>query len=656
MDWLLIAARAVHYAATISLAGVFAFCALVLAADAPPRLGRRLLMLAWASLLMTLASGALWLLQLAAQLGGRPWGAALAQGIVTTVLADTRFGRLWILRFFLAVALGVLLLMLARPRRGRGWRWAGLGLAAPILASLAWAGHGGASPGVAGDLHLAADILHLLAAGVWLGGLVPLALLLMEYRQIADAGAAALAHRAVSRFSLLAACSVAVLLAAGLVITWFLAGSLPALIGTHYGRLLLAKIALFFAMVFVGAINLLRLSPRLAVFPAPRRLAPAEAAIGHLRRNALIEAGLGLAVLSIVAILGTLPPGLHTEPRWPLPFRVELAGLAALSKLGLALLLALAVFATAAAAASAARGRYRRAFAAGGGLAAAIALGALLLRPAAEPAYPTSFFAPAEPYAAAAIEHGAGLYAANCAMCHGADGKGDGPAAATLGVRPADLTAPHLLDHRAGDLYWWISHGKGKGAMPGFAGVLRPAERWAVIDFVRARAAGLLSRKVGPQLSTGFAPPVPDFAFEAGGRQQTLDRLLKTGPALLVLLGGAPSPARLARLAGVRERLATDGLPLVAVAVAPVAAGPPEAAPASGIAASAPDVAASLALFRETGDGGETDLLLDRAGRVRARWTATGPGGLPDATLIAADAAQAARLPGPGETHAGHPH
>ena len=106
--------------------------------------------------------------------------------------------------------------------------------------------------------------------------------------------------------------------------------------------------------------------------------------------------------------------------------------------------------------------------AAWGGFAICAALGALVARPAIEPAYPTSFYAPAEPYAAASIEHGARLYAGNCALCHGAGGKGDGPAAAALTVRPADLTEPHLFAHTEGDLFWWVSHGKANGVMPGF--------------------------------------------------------------------------------------------------------------------------------------------------------------------------------------------
>jgi len=49
-----------------------------------------------------------------------------------------------------------------------------------------------------------------------------------------------------------------------------------------------------------------------------------------------------------------------------------------------------------------------------------LALGWFPLRPAIEPAYPTSYYAPSEPYAAASIVRGAVLYTDNCALCHGA--------------------------------------------------------------------------------------------------------------------------------------------------------------------------------------------------------------------------------------------
>ena len=178
-----------------------------------------------------------------------------------------------------------------------------------------------------------------------------------------------------------------------------------------------------------------------------------------------------------------------------------------------------------------------------------LAIGSLPLRPAIEPAYPTSYYSPTEPYAAASIVRGAAVYDENCALCHGAMGHGDGPAAARLPIRPADLTAPHLFAHSPGDLFWWVSHGRDDGVMPGFAGVLSANQRWDVINFIRARAAGVLTRETGPDVNTSAAPPVPDFAFEAGGMQHTLGQTLETGPVLLVLFAPPAPSTRLLQLA-----------------------------------------------------------------------------------------------------------
>src|SRR5262249_14885896 len=94
----------------------------------------------------------------------------------------------------------------------------------------------------------------------------------------------------------------------------FLAGSVPALVGTDYGRLLLLKTALFCTMVGIAAVNRQRLTPRLASAKNPdaARLPP---------RNSLIELRLGLGVLVVVGALGTIPPALHVQPDWPFPVR-----------------------------------------------------------------------------------------------------------------------------------------------------------------------------------------------------------------------------------------------------------------------------------------------------------------------------------------------
>jgi putative copper resistance protein D len=661
MQALLIAARIVQFAAAISLTGVFAFECLVAApafrasgrdyAEASG-LRRHFRSLAWTSLVLLLISGAGWLVAVAADISGKPLGLALSQGVVGTVLTETRFGTDWLLRLAIAVLLGVLLV----ARRGR-WRWietasrwAVLVLAALILASLAWAGHGAATAGAAGDLHLAGDILHLLAAGTWLGTLPPLALLLNEARCDGSSRWPAVARTATGRYSVLAIASVTALLAGGIINTWFLAGTIPALVGTEYGRLLLAKITLFVAMLIVASVNLLRLTPRLA---STAGAATSETA-GQLRRNALIEAALGLAVLGIVGLLGILPPGLHTEPGWPFPFWLDFAALTVESKIAVAILAALVFGCAVAAVVAAAAGRYRMAAGLAGALVLSAAIGWVPLQPALERAYPSSFYAPAQPYDAPSIVTGARVYVDNCAACHGAAGKGDGPAAAGLPIRPANLTESHLFAHNPGDLFWWVSHGKG-GVMPGFAHVLKPSRRWDVINFVLARAAGDLVRQVGPKISTAAAYPVPDFAFEKGGAQNTLRRVLKQGPALLVLFTPPAPIARLRQLAAAGPRLAASGLHVLAVDLGPpVEGGQNERKRPPFVVGVADAVRLTLALFRNPNDGGESELLLDRNGDVRARWTVEKTGGLPDAGTLAADAALAARFAVAAPSHAGH--
>jgi putative copper resistance protein D len=652
MEDFLIAARAVHYASTISLAGVFAFLCLIAGPGASPRLCRRLSVLAWASLLLALCSGGAWLLFVSTQMSGQTIADVVTQDVVGIVLNRTRFGQVWILRFVFAVILAILLIV-PHGWRWRTWRWTGLVFTAALLALLAWAGHGAATPGGPGNLHLAADVIHLLAAGAWVGSLIPLALSLAEARRSYDPEATSAARRVVVRFSVLAAASVVVLFSAGLINTWFLAGTVPALIGTQYGYLLLLKIAIFIAMVVFGAVNLLRMAPRLAVRGGERHRR-IEAALSHLRRNASIEAVLGVCVLSIVAILGILPPGLHTEPGWPLPFRLELAALSPPAKIGLAIFVVLAGIFSVGGVVTAAAGRYRAMTIAWAGVLIWVVCGVLVVRPAIAPAYPTSFFTPADPYAAPSVQRGAHLYGDNCALCHGADGRGDGPAAAAVAIHPANLVAPHLFAHTPGDLFWWISHGKGNGAMPGFAGTLSAADRWDVINFVRARAAGSLSHSVGPKISPITSPAIPDFAFVGDGRQQTLAELEKTGPTLILLFDGPPNAGRLAQLTAAHQKLAAAGLQMVAVNLAPGSAAQTGSSPSFSFVAVSPAVAATLRLFRAPGDGGETDLMLDRAGHPRARWSAKSATGLPDADILVADAAQVAQFPAAADNHAGH--
>ncbi len=84
------------------------------------------------------------------------------------------------------------------------------------------------------------------------------------------------------------------------------------------------------------------------------------------------------------------------------------------------------------------------------------------------------------------IATGQELFLANCAVCHGVSGRGDGPAATSLNWPQAnmDLTA-HLYQHTDGDLYWWIKKGKAGTPMPGFENRLSDEEVWHLVNYLR---------------------------------------------------------------------------------------------------------------------------------------------------------------------------
>jgi copper resistance protein D len=315
----LIWARFIHFAATISVTGAILFFALVAlpalreAKAAGGMLARtqwQIAAIAWIGLGMALVSGAAWLLLQAAQIADLPPVQAWSEGAAWTILSETDFGHVWTLRLALVGLLAVILpgLTASRTILARASLAIGLAASAALVGTLAWAGHAAADTGGQGIVHLAADILHLVSAAAWVGALVPLALLLRIPATSSDQTNLLVARAAVPRFSTLGMASVSVLAGSGLINTWVLAGSRAALTDTDYGRLLLFKIALFLLMLLFAAFNRLRLTPRLE--PSSNTDA-VRAALAQIRRNTLIEAGLGAIVILVVSLLGTLPPGLE---------------------------------------------------------------------------------------------------------------------------------------------------------------------------------------------------------------------------------------------------------------------------------------------------------------------------------------------------------
>ena len=226
----------------------------------------------------------------------------------TSVIANcfTQFGFAWELRFLFGVLLAACLLVRRAKSADAPWRVILTALlAGAYLGSLAFAGHGEEGLGLERYLHLAADFLHLTAAGLWLGGLFPLALLLAYLRRFREVTWISVACDAASRFSDLGIVAVGTLLVSGTINAWFLIGGMQDLVGTSYGRLLLLKISLFAAMVCLAGINRQYLLPRLFGDIATD---PGSRTVQWLLRSALVEIALGLTVIGIVGVLGIMAP------------------------------------------------------------------------------------------------------------------------------------------------------------------------------------------------------------------------------------------------------------------------------------------------------------------------------------------------------------
>jgi putative copper resistance protein D len=245
-------------------------------------------------LAIAVPSGVIWVVLLTMRMTGLPFGDALSADGLGTVIGETQFGQASAVRLLCSLMLAVCLVLdHIAPSR-----WGALVAALCLVAGLAWTGHAGSTPDPLGEVHLAADILHLGAASAWIGGLFLLADLFIAGRR--QQGPAWMAYQldSIRRFSILGMVSVATLTVSGFVNAWLLVGSWRGLVVTDYGLLLSVKLVLFAVMVAFAAINRLWWTPRLAL-------------VGRLTRNTMIELALGLIVFAIVGALGLQHPAIH---------------------------------------------------------------------------------------------------------------------------------------------------------------------------------------------------------------------------------------------------------------------------------------------------------------------------------------------------------
>ncbi|MFJ8110065.1 copper resistance CopC/CopD family protein [Streptomyces sp. NPDC096132] len=229
--------RYLAYIAAALLVGTSAFVAVCRPPDTRP-LRRPLLIGGW-----TLAGSTVFLFFLRApyEAGTGPADALDPSGLTRTL--DGRPGLALVARLLLlAAAVALLLRQRRRPEPSRAALVVGAVLAVGL--ALTWAAAEHASAGIQVPLAMTSSVLHLLAMAVWLGGLVALLTLLPR---------ASVPSRVVTRFSRLAGIAVTVLVVTGVYQSWRGLGSVSALTGTTYGRVLLAKLAAVAVLLAAGA-------------------------------------------------------------------------------------------------------------------------------------------------------------------------------------------------------------------------------------------------------------------------------------------------------------------------------------------------------------------------------------------------------------------
>lgn len=254
-----------------------------------------------------LLSAAILVLMAAGMAGTTPFG--VDRETITMVATAPGVGAAFMVR----MSALVLALLLARWAASTAPLVAVAAAGGAALGSLAWNGHGAMNEGIVGWTHLGADIAHLLAAGIWVGALVALILLVARRATRTTRAHLILSHRALHGFSTAGTLAVGVLVASGLISSWVLVGpdNLGSLGASLYGQLLIAKLGLFGLMLVLASVNRFHLTP---AFAEALNTGDTRRSLGALRRSLAIEAVCALAILGLISWAGTLAPPASDNP------------------------------------------------------------------------------------------------------------------------------------------------------------------------------------------------------------------------------------------------------------------------------------------------------------------------------------------------------
>jgi copper transport protein len=241
--------------------------------------------------------------------GASAAGVSLWASLTGPIIRDTlhsRFGTVWGLRVIDWVALGVLLLAAARLPRARRWLAVPIALGALYLVMTpAFAGHPSIQSPVA--VFFPTNVVHVLAASIWVGGIACFLLALpAATRRLSSEDRSRLLLGTMARFSPFALGAVIAIAITGVIQAYIDVRSVHALFSTTYGLLVFAKVVLLVILIGFGALN------RQQILPALKRVverAEPPGWVGSWARTSFRgELALMLVVFGVTAALVSYAP------------------------------------------------------------------------------------------------------------------------------------------------------------------------------------------------------------------------------------------------------------------------------------------------------------------------------------------------------------
>ena len=226
------------------------------------------------------------------------------------VWLGTQFGQMWLIRLLLVVVSHFNLSLFVNVKNGRfdlrgGEWWAGLALAIALALTNALVSHSAALTENT-LLAILTDWAHVIAAGLWVGGLLLLAIGVWQARALTGDNRGWLTLSLLLHFSALAATAVGILTVSGTYLAVRHIGSWTLLVGTAYGLMLLAKLGIALLMIGLAGFNLAVIKPRLSAAYDAENTAVTNQLVQRFRRTIWLEAALALVLLLAAGFLTDL--------------------------------------------------------------------------------------------------------------------------------------------------------------------------------------------------------------------------------------------------------------------------------------------------------------------------------------------------------------